>query len=145
MKLILSLGGKVLSVPNLEGHASRAVAIELRQEGFMPGEEARVFSSEMERGKVLAQVPEAGAPVVPNSRVHRLVSDGPLPAAWVMPDLTGQSRREAERWISLCGFRRGVVSRVPAAGLDPGTVVSQIPQAGYPIRSKDIVELAVAE
>jgi serine/threonine-protein kinase len=145
VKLILSLGGKVLSVPDLVGHAARAVAIELRQEGFIPGDEARVHSYEMEAGKVLAQVPATGATVVPNSRVHRLVSDGPPPATWIMPDLRGKTRSEAERWISLCGFRRGVVRRVPAAGPAPGTVVAQLPQAGYPIRSKDIVELAVAE
>ena len=145
VKLIVSLGGKVLSVPDLVGHAARAVAIELRQEGFVPGDEARVHSYEMEAGKVLAQVPATGATVVPSSRVHRLVSDGPPPAAWIMPDLSGKTRAEAERWISLCGFRRGVVRRVSAAGRASGTVVAQLPQAGYPIRSKDIVELAVAE
>jgi len=145
MKLILSLGGKVLSVPNLAGSASRAVAIELQQQGLIPGDEAWVHSYDMEAGKVLAQVPGADASVVPNSRIHRLVSLGPISATWVMPDLAGRTRREAERWISLSGFRRGVVRRVPAAGLAAGTVVAQLPQAGYPIRSKDIVELAVAE
>lgn len=146
LKVILSLGGKVLTVPDLEGHAARAVVIELRQEGFLPGEEARVHSYRVASGQVLAQVPAAGATVVPHSRIHRLVSDGPHPATWVMPDLTGKSRSEAERWISLCGFRRGVVRRVPAGGeTGRGTVVAQLPQAGYPIRSRDIVELAIAE
>jgi beta-lactam-binding protein with PASTA domain len=62
-----------------------------------------------------------------------------------MPDLTGKTRSEAEAWISLCGFRRGVVRRLSRAGLPRGTVVAQLPQAGYPIRAKDIVELAIAE
>ena len=82
---------------------------------------------------------------VPNSRVHRLVSDGPPPSTWVMPDLSGKSRDDAERWIKLCGFRRGAVRRVNDPDLPQGTVVAQLPLAGYPIRSKDIVELAVAE
>ena len=94
---------------------------------------------------VIAQVPAAGTRVVPNSRVHRLVSDGPRPATWIMPDLTGRTRDDAERWIKLCGFRRGAVRRVDEPGWTPGTVVAQLPLAGYPIRSKDIVELAVAE
>jgi serine/threonine-protein kinase len=145
IKLILSLGGKVLTVPDLRGHASRAVAIELEQEGLVPGDEARVPSYELEVGRVLGQVPEAGATVVPSSRIHRLVSDGPPPATWVMPDLTGKTRGEAERWIELCGFRRGIVERVRRSGAAPGTVVAHLPQAGYPIRSRDIVELAVAD
>jgi serine/threonine-protein kinase len=145
MKLILSLGGKVLRVPELVGHASRAVTIELRQEGLIPGDETHVFSYDMSAGRVLAQVPPAETTVVPHSRVYRLVSDGPPPASWVMPDLRGHGRREAERWISLCGFRRGAVRRVSGGGRAPGTVLAQRPQAGYPIRSKDIVELVVAE
>ncbi len=145
MKVILSLGGRVLEVPDLIGHAARAVAIELRQEPFTPGDEARVASYDREVGKVIAQVPAAGTRVVPNSRVHRLVSDGPPPATWIMPDLTGRTRDDAERWIKLCGFRRGAVRRVDEPDRPPGTVVAQLPLAGYPIRSKDIVELAVAE
>jgi len=145
MKLIFSLGGRVLEVPDLIGHAARAVAIELAQETFTPGDEARVNSYEREVGKVIAQVPAAGTRVVPNSRVHRLVSDGPPPATWIMPDLTGRTRDDAERWIKLCGFRRGAVRRLHEPDRAPGTVVAQLPLAGYPIRSKDIVELAVAE
>ena len=145
MKVILSLGGRVLEVPDLIGHAARAVAIELRQEPFTPGDEARVASYDREVGKVIAQVPAAGTRVVPNSRVHRLVSDGPPPATWIMPDLTGRTRDDAERWIRLCGFRRGAVRRVDEPDRISGTVVAQLPLAGYPIRSKDIVELAVAE
>ena len=145
MKLILSLGGKVLEVPDLTGEAARAVAIRLRQEAFTPGDEARVNSYEGEVGKILAQVPVAGTKVVPKSRVHRLVSNGAPPAVWVMPDLAGRTRRDAERWIEMAGFRRGAVRRVRERGRAPGTVVAQLPQAGYPIRSRDIVELAIAE
>ncbi len=144
VKLVLSLGGKVLEVPDLIGHAARAVAIELRQEGFQPGDEAHVHSYDMPTGRILAQVPASQSTAVPNSRVHRLVSDGPPSVAWVMPDLTGVTRKDAESWISDSGFRRGVVRRVEAFGQIPGTVVGQLPLAGYPVRSKDIVELAVA-
>jgi beta-lactam-binding protein with PASTA domain len=62
-----------------------------------------------------------------------------------MPDLTGRERDEVERWIETAGFRRGEVRRVPASGRLPGTVVAQAPLAGYPVRAKEIVELAIAE
>jgi serine/threonine-protein kinase len=145
VKLVLSRGGRVLTVPDLIGHADRAVAIELRQEGFVPGDEARVPSRDLAPGLVLAQVPPAGTSAVPNARVHRLVSDGPPAAAWVMPDLTGRSRSEAERWIETAGFRRGEVRRVAAAGRRSGTVVAQAPLAGYPVRAREIVEISIAE
>jgi len=145
IKLILSLGDRVLTVPDLVGQAARAVAIELRQAGFTPGDEARAHSTVAPAGRVLAQVPQAAATVGPNGRVHRLVSEGSLPAVWVMPDLVGRSRREVESWISAADLRRGAVRSLAAPGRTPGTVLSQLPPAGYPIRNRDIVELAVAE
>jgi serine/threonine-protein kinase len=145
VKLVLSLGGQVLHVPDLVGHAAREVSIELRQEGFVPGDEARVRSSDVPEGRVVAQVPPAKARAVPNSRVHRLVSDGPPLRAWVMPDLTGRPRKQVEAWIAAGGFRRGEVRRMRAAGRGSGTVISQQPLAGHPIRSRDIVELVIAE
>jgi serine/threonine-protein kinase len=144
IKLILSLGGKVLSVPDLVGQAARAVEIELRQEGFIPGDEARIHCYGQLPGVVVAQVPPAGSPAVPRTRVHRLVCDGPPTALWVMPDLAGLSRREAERWIATAGFRQGVVRRVRISGRPEGAVVGQLPLAGYAVRSNDVVELTVA-
>jgi serine/threonine-protein kinase len=99
IKLVLSLGGKVLEVPDLVGQASRAVEIELRQQEFVPGDQARAFSTYAPSGDVIAQVPPKETPAVPGTRVHRLVSEGSPPLVWVMPDLTGLPRDDVERWI----------------------------------------------
>jgi serine/threonine-protein kinase len=144
VKLILSLGGKVLSVPDLVGQAARAVEIQLRQEDFMPGAEARIRCFNRSPDSVIAQVPPAGSPAVPKTRVHRLICDGPPTALWVMPDLTGLSRREAERWIATAGFRQGAVRQVRISGRSEGSVVGQLPLPGYAVRSNDVVELTVA-
>lgn len=145
VKLILSLGGKVLRVPALVGEASRAVAIEMRQEGFVPGDEAHVPSAKIERGKVIAQVPPPNTNAVINSRIHRLISDGPPTRQWVMPELVGLTRADAVRWVEKNGFRAGSFRPVTSSREPRGTVVAQIPLAGYPIRERDIVELAIAE
>jgi hypothetical protein len=78
-------------------------------------------------------------------RVHRLVSDGPRVARWVMPDLAGRTLQDAQEWITLCGFRGGAVRRVPADGRRSGTIVGQLPLSGYPIARRDVVELTVAD
>lgn len=144
VKLILSLGGRVLEVPDLIGQAARTVEIELRQEGFIPGNESRIHAVGVAEGRVIAQVPPPGSPTVPNARVHRLVSNGEPTASWVMPDLGGLGRQSAERWLARAGFRRGAVRQVRMSGRAPGTVVGQLPLAGYPVRSNDVVELTVA-
>jgi serine/threonine-protein kinase len=144
VKLVLSLGGKVLQVPDLAGKADRAVEIELQRDGFAPGDRARAFSAGTGEGRVMAQVPPAGSPAVPSTRVHRLVSNGSYPITWVMPDLAGFSRTAAERWIRENGFRKGPVRKLPVVGLRSGSVVGQLPLAGHPIRERGVVELTVA-
>lgn len=145
VRLVVSLGGEVLAVPDLIGQAARAVEIELRQGGFVPGDEAHVTARGTEAGTVIGQVPPPGTPAVPSSRVHRLVSDGPSVKIWVMPDLIGLARDDAERWIAGTGFRRGAVRRVSMGGWPAGTVVGQLPLPGYPVRERDVVELTVAQ
>jgi serine/threonine-protein kinase len=145
VKLVVSLGGEVLAVPDLIGQASRAVEIELRQEGFVPGDLARVKTSRAGPGRVIGQVPPAGTPAVPSTRVHRLVSDGAPDVRWIMPDLSGVRRSDAERWITESGLRRGAVRSVRMGSRPPGTVVGQLPLPGYPVRRRDVVELTVAQ
>ena len=86
VRLIVSLGGKVLEVPDVVGQASREVEHLLQRGGLIAGDAVRVPNRAGE-GTVLAQVPRALTPAVPNTRVHRLVSSGPSAPVWVMPEL----------------------------------------------------------
>lgn len=144
IKLVVSLGGQVLSVPEIVGRGARASEIELRRGGFQPGLEARVFRPRVPAGEVVAQVPAPGTPAVPGTRVHRLVSEGEEPPVWVMPELNGRTRESAERWIDRWGFRRGAVRLAAAPDRASGTVIGQLPLAGYPISAREIVDLTVA-
>lgn len=144
VKVVVSLGGEILRVPELVGQGVRTAEVTLRRGGFAPGVNARAWSGEAAAGLIVAQVPPADSPAVHGTRVHRLVSDGPLPARWVMPDLTGRDRRTAERWIDASGFRKGPVRTVDSGGAVTGTIVGQLPLAGYPILSNGVVELAIA-
>jgi beta-lactam-binding protein with PASTA domain len=144
VKIVLSLGGKVLEVPDLVGQRARTVEITLRRGGFVPGDEIGVFDPDAELGTVIAQVPSPGSASVPGERVHRLVSLGPPDRTWVMPDLTERERGEVQRWLEKAGFRIGPVRQVANTGRSAGTVVGQLPAAGHPVRSRDVVHLRVA-
>ena len=144
VKLVMSLGGKVLEVPDLTGKAARAVEIRLRRDGFVPGDEARTYSAEVPADRVLAQAPPSESPAVPSTRVHRLISAGPRDVVYVMPDLTGLSETAARKWIGQYGFRVGTVRKIRSHGRRAGEVVGQIPLSGYPVRSREVVDLGVA-
>lgn len=142
VRVVLSLGGEVLEVPDLVGAGSRTVAVRLEQEGFALGDEARTWSRAAPAGTVLAQVPSPGSPGVPGTRVHRLVSAGSPPMRWVMPDLTGLARERAEAWVASSGFRLAPVVYLPGSS-SPGAVVGQLPLPGHPVVSRGVVQLTV--
>jgi serine/threonine-protein kinase len=145
IRVVLSLGGKVLEVPDLVGRPARQAEMEARRGGIVPGDEAHAYSRTVAAGVVLAQVPPGATPAVPGARIHRLVSDGPEPKAWVMPDLTGKTLGDVQQWIDRFGLRRGAVRRIPAPGAPSETVVGQAPLAGYPISSRGVVEITLAQ
>lgn len=145
IRVVVSLGGETLTVPNIVGQPARQAELELRRQGLAPGWEARIHDATAPASQVIAEAPAGGSLSVSGERVHRLVSDGPRTPRWVMPDLVGRPLRDAQEWITLCGFRSGAVRRVPGDGRPPGTIVGQLPLSGYPIARRDVVELTVAE
>lgn len=145
IRVAVSLGGETITVPDLTGQLSRQAEMEIRRQGLNPGQEARIHHAAIPAGQVIDQFPRAGTLTVSGEGVDRLVSDGPRPARWVMPDLAGRPLRVAQEWINLCGFRNGAVRRVRSDGRPPGTVVGQSPLAGRPVERRDVVELTIAE
>lgn len=144
VKLTLSLGAEVLVVPRVVGRGDREVALELRRAGLAPGDVTGVRHASAPEGRVLGQVPPAGSPALPGTRVHRLVSAGRWRPAWVMPDLVGLAHQDAERWLRFSGLRLGPTREVPADGRPVGTVIGQLPPSGHPVRTTDLVEITVA-
>lgn len=144
VRVVRSLGSERLVVPDLVGQPAREVEIRLRQLGLAPGVESRVYRRTGAVGSVLAQVPPAGGPASSGTRVHRLVSEGPVPVRWVMPDLSGRRLETVERWLRWSGLRRGALRRVDAAGGEPGTIVGQLPAPGAPVSARGVVELTLA-
>jgi serine/threonine-protein kinase len=145
IRVVVSLGGETLQVPDLIGQPARQAELELRRQGLTPGWEARVHDQRVSDGQVMDQAPVGGTLSVSGERVHRLVSEGVRPPRWVMPDLAGRTLHDAQEWITLCGFRGGAVRHVPSDGRRSGTIVGQLPLSGYPIGRRDIVELTVAD
>ena len=144
VRVTVSLGGETITVPELVRHPARQAEAEIRRAGLIPGFEARVHDADVPEGQVIDQSPLPGALGAAGEPVHRLVSEGPRPPRWVMPDLSGRPLREVQDWITLCGFRSGPARRVPSVGKAPGTVIGQLPLAGSPIARRDVVELTVA-
>lgn len=93
LELLVNLSDAVVQVPKLTGFSEDLVDGSLaslpvggRIFSLRKGVITRVSSQQPKR-EVLAQFPPAGTPVLPNTPVALLVSDGPTPQAAVVPKL----------------------------------------------------------
>ncbi len=145
IKVITSLGSKVISIPDLRGAAARKAQITLRQQGLKLGNLSYIHSPEVRESQVISQEPLPEADRVRDDRVHLLVSRGPEEPAYVMPDLVGMEAARAQEFLSRRGFRAANVMPQSDASAAAGTVVRQSPLAGYPVHKRDVVTLVVSK
>jgi serine/threonine-protein kinase len=123
--VVVSIGDKVLSVPQLVGSPSqRQAELILEQNGLIVGHTA-VLPDEQPAGTVLAQSPEAGQQVSRGEGVSLLVSSGPLLQTRLMPDLRGRSLDDARALVGRMGLVLRRVMETTAQGAVPGSVLAQ--------------------
>lgn len=144
VKVVVSLGNKVSAAPELRGLAARRAQITLQQQGTRLGAEIYVYSRREAENLVIAQDPLPGSVTVQDGRIALLVSRGAPERVYVMPNLTGRTEAEAVAFLSRAGLKPAPTRRDPGSRAVPRVIVGQDPEAGYPVRSGDLVTLTLA-
>lgn len=144
--VVLSLGPQKVTIPQLQDRSLRAAQVELLRGGMQLGEVSSAFlPGDVVAGTVTEQDPAPGNTEVTGPHVDLLVSLGPRPAAYVMPELTGLPIGEAQAKLGSAGLRLSKLTPQPAPDSTTGTVVSQTPARGQRVDSTSTIELQVAE
>jgi serine/threonine-protein kinase len=144
VELILSKGTKHVAVPELSGQLSRRQGeLLLEQNGLKVGRVSEV-SHALPAGVIIAQSPSAGARVARGHEISLLVSKGPAPQAWVMPDLKGQNITGARATLAAMGLVLRHVDVRPRGSSAPGVVLEQTLAPGWRVEAGEVESLAVA-
>jgi beta-lactam-binding protein with PASTA domain len=143
--VVISLGPKQATIPILTDHSIRAARIELLRSGMQVGEISQVYDSTTENEDVLQQDPAPGTSDVTSPHVDLLVSLGPHPTAYVMPELVGYSLAEAESKFTGTGLKVSKLTFAPVPGGLHGTVIGQTPSRGARLDATTTIELQLAE
>jgi beta-lactam-binding protein with PASTA domain len=139
ISVIVSLGAQGTSVPAIEGMNERQAAILLEGGGLKLGRTAHAYSDDVSRDMVIASDPPGETVVEQETAVDLLVSLGPLPRSYVVPDLTGRDATAASRALRDEGF---YVSLREGGGLQRnGLVAGQQPPPGSRLAQRDSVVL----
>jgi eukaryotic-like serine/threonine-protein kinase len=139
--LYLVLKPEQLPVPNVIGRSSATASQILQNRGF----EVQIENAEnadVPRGEVFAQDPRPGETADEGSTVDIRVSTGPGQAA--VPDVTGQSRSDAEDELRAAGFEVKV-EQVFSDEVDRGKVIDTAPPTGTLAERGSTVTLRVSK
>jgi len=144
VKVLVSLGERRFSVPDVEGASLRATQLMLTERGLSVGNTLYSHTDGGEPSTVVYQSPQAGDVGASDPAVNVLVSLGSADRYYVMPDLKGRPEAEAIELVRGAGFRLGEIIYAADAGVRRGTVVQQQPPAGYRVAKTDIILLEVS-
>ena len=119
IRVAQSLGPQRVSIPNATGGSERVAELNIRRRGLTLGSVARLHLPDAPLDQVASQSPPANASGVAAPKISLLVSDGPAPPVYVMPNLTGQPLGSAMLALQDAGLKVGKVSVLPAS-VPPG-------------------------
>lgn len=144
VRVVVSRGSQAKKLPDLTGMNLREATLELGKHGFNPGRISHLFSNEAPKSSVIAQWPAVGEYASQNSRINLLVSAGPRPVKWIMPDIRGAALEEAMRVLKHLGLEPQNIRQQVNDLQDPNTILSQQPAAGDVVQGGDFFSLVVA-
>ena len=144
VKVITSSGMMMEEVPDLAGESLREAELGLEGARLRRGSLSRVFTADTGPNRVAASSPQGGSLAPTGSSVDLLLYMTGEPAVFLMPDLTGKDLLFVRERLESGGFHvTRVVSRRDENRF-PGTILSQIPPAGYSIKEGGTIELVVS-
>jgi beta-lactam-binding protein with PASTA domain len=161
IRVAQSLGPQRIAIPDVTGQSERVAELNIRRRGLDLGSMAQIQLPDAPADQVVSQSPPANASGVSAPKINLLVSSGPKPAEFVMPNFIGQPLGSVTLALQDAGVKVGrvsVVSSPPpatdaqAAGVAPAAVpepnaasmiVTQTPAPGQRIAAGSAVSFEV--
>lgn len=142
VEITLSAGPKIAIIPNVKGETLSFAEVLLKQADTTAQVISRTPSNLGREGEVLNQYPAAGETLGLRRGTSLLVSMGPQPPYYVMPDLVGKTYNRARTFLDRHNFK--VVSKYRSQDPKLGQVIlEQIPKAGFPVTKSQHVTLVI--
>jgi beta-lactam-binding protein with PASTA domain len=128
-------------VPSLVDQAERTARLRIEQDGLEIESISEIRSTDYPPDSVVSQRPP---PASTAPRASLLINRGETTETYVMPDVIGMPGDEVERVLRGHGFRVTIVGSQPYPGVPEGTVVRQLPRAGFQVEPADPISLEVS-
>jgi beta-lactam-binding protein with PASTA domain len=119
VRVAQSLGRQRVAIPDVTGGSERVAELNILRRGLSLGSVAHISLLNAPPDQVISQSPPANASGVSAPKISLLVSAGPKPLAYVMPNLTGRPLGSATLALQDAGIKVGKVSILPVPSSSP--------------------------
>jgi len=131
--------GDIVLVPDVRGFSVESARAKCINSGYNLNIKAREHSARIPAGVIVSQIPQPGEGLKERRTIQVVVSSGQKMI--VVPDLEGESLRQA--WLTLqgLGIRKGKVSRIFSHYNSKNSVIGSSPSAGSEVPVGSEVDL----
>ena len=143
IRIILSKGPKNILMPNLISLSQRQARMIMEENSITEGNLTHTYIEDVEKDHIVVQVPSAGTMIARGAPVDLLVSMGPRPVAYMMPELAGLTLDKAVRMIERTNLMVGEIRSQFDKNKPRNIIINQEPPAGYRIRENSPINLVI--
>ncbi len=144
VQLIKSAGNPEVVVPRIVGKTSREADVLLKEKQLVGGREVKTYNADYPSGQVVGQRPRAGATMIKDQPVDMLISLGPVPVRYRMPNYQGLKESTARQQLVVAGLNLDAIELANVPNASPDAVIDQSPLPGEPVGTDTPVILRVA-
>lgn len=144
IRVVVSKGGKKVTVPNLQGVSLRQAKLVLNRSGLELGQISWMYTEDLPENVVISSAPGYKAEVLQGEVIDLLVSQGHIPSTAIVPDFVGQSLEGAVLLARDSGLRIGEIGYRQDENLLPETVLEQSVEVGQEVERETVIDLIVS-
>jgi beta-lactam-binding protein with PASTA domain len=139
--ITISKGHQENIMPDLRQVPLKQALLILERKDFKPGTISRVHSDTTGKDQIIAQYPQAFSRVKSSSFCNFLISLGPEPRAFVMPDLKGLGLNTAVNLLENQNLLVSKISSQKNSNFAQGIILSQTPKFGQQVFAQTPIKL----
>jgi len=143
VKVIISSGPKLISVPDLKGLDLISAETLIRNNKLIIGNIDKQYSDTIPKGCIISQSPEHGTSVKEGTAINLVISEGPQIKIVKVPNILGMTLSQADSVLKSLGLKRGDVKY----GYDPnykdGQIIMQSVADGVEVKQGTVIDVVV--
>jgi serine/threonine-protein kinase len=131
-------------MPDVQGKVLDEAVRVLSENGLKKGGISYMDSETCLVDHVICQGVMPGESINRGESLDLLISRGPRPISYVMPDFIGMTIQRVQAFLLAHGLKVSKIESITYPGLEQGVIVKQYPHSGYRINARNLITFGVS-